>query len=65
MQNHQRALGKARSQKRSRQRGAVMVEYAFLLTAVVVPAALALIWGGHLIYQQFLISRMSILAASP
>lgn len=54
-----------RAKLRSRRRGAVMVEYAFLLVAISTPTALALIAGGKVMYDQYKQSRTSILAATP
>jgi len=59
MQNHQRA------KRRSRMRGAVMVEYAFLLTFVVVPGALGIMIAGAKLRQQYVDTRTQVLAPTP
>lgn len=46
-------------------RGAVMVEYAFLLAFVVVPGATALLTGGRAQYQRYLEMRSQLLSPFP
>ena len=53
----------ARSRRRTR--GAVQVEYAFLLLFVMVPSAACLLAGGRLMYQTYLTTRTALLSASP
>jgi hypothetical protein len=50
---------------RRHRRGAVQVEYAFLLVFVMVPAAGVLLAGGRQMYQMYLDSRSAILNSSP
>jgi Flp pilus assembly pilin Flp len=45
--------------------GAVMVEYAFLLTFVVVPGATALLIGGRAQYLKYLEIRSELLSPFP
>lgn len=45
--------------------GAVMVEYAFLLTFVVVPAATALLTGGRAQYLKYMEIRSELLSPFP
>lgn len=52
--------------KRSRRtRGAVQVEYAFLLVFVMVPAAGVLLVGGRQMYQAYLAERAALLSSMP
>jgi hypothetical protein len=53
----------ARSRRRTR--GAVQVEYAFLLLFVMVPTAATLLAGGRIMYQWYLDTRTSILNSNP
>lgn len=46
-------------------RGAVMVEYAFLLAFVVVPASAALLKGGQDQYKWYLERRSAMLSPFP
>jgi len=55
---------KANAQRR-RLRGAVQVEYAFLLVFVMVPAAGILLAGGRQMYQDYLHARQALLNPSP
>ena len=48
-----------------RRRGAVQVEYAFLLLFVMVPSATVLLAGGRVMYQYYLTTRGNILNPSP
>ena len=58
-----RAMKDARSRRRTR--GAVQVEYAFLLLFVMVPSAAVLLVGGRIMYQTYLSARSSLLSSSP
>ena len=53
----------ARSRRRTR--GAVQVEYAFLLLFVMVPSAAVLLVGGRMMYQTYLDTRTSLLSSMP
>lgn len=53
-----------RSRARSR-RGAVMVEYAFLLLWVMVPTAAVLLAGGRVMYDYYKTTRTAILDSNP
>ncbi len=53
------------TKRRRRTRGAVQVEYAFLLMFVMVPAAGVLLAGGRLMYQNYLSQRAAILSSMP
>jgi Flp pilus assembly pilin Flp len=55
------ALAKARS----RNRGAVMVEYAFLLAFVAMPGGVAILVGGSKLHQSYVDTRAEILAPAP
>jgi len=59
--------GRVMKEPKSRRstRGAVQVEYAFLLLFVMVPAAAVLLVGGRLMYQTYLDTRSSILSSMP
>jgi Flp pilus assembly pilin Flp len=50
---------------RSRPRGAVMVEYAFLLVAVGIPTVAGLTAGGSTMYKGYIGARNSILSPMP
>jgi hypothetical protein len=50
---------------RSKRRGAVMVEYAFLLALVVVPGAAGLMAGGKLLHDEYVLTRTAVLAPVP
>ena len=50
---------------RRNRRGAVMVEYAFLLTFVAVPVAAALLQGGKIQYNQYVKIRSEMLSPFP
>jgi Flp pilus assembly pilin Flp len=50
---------------RARHRGAVLVEYAFLLVAVGVPTLAGLMYGGGLMYQSYTSARESMLSPFP
>jgi hypothetical protein len=51
--------------KRSRRRGAVMVEYAFLLVAVAIPTMAGLVIGGTKLLASYQTGRNHILRAVP
>jgi len=51
--------------RRRRTRGAVQVEYAFLLVFVMVPAAGVLLVGGRAMYQNYLYEKAQILSSQP
>jgi hypothetical protein len=51
--------------KRRRTRGAVQVEYAFLLLFVMVPTAAVLLAGGRIMYNTYNTARSAILSSSP
>ena len=53
------------TESRRRTRGAVQVEYAFLLLFVMVPTAATLLIGGRIMYQTYLDTRSSILSSMP
>ncbi len=53
-----------RSRARSK-RGAVMVEYAFLLLWVMVPTAAVLLAGGRVMYDYYKTTRTAILDSNP
>jgi Flp pilus assembly pilin Flp len=55
----------AGAKRRSRKRGAVMVEYAFLLVAVVVPSAIGMLSAGVKLQAQYIHTRAAILAPTP
>jgi hypothetical protein len=48
-----------------RRRGAVQVEYAFLLLFVMVPTAAVLLAGGRIMYTYYVNTRAAILNPSP
>lgn len=50
---------------RSRARGAVLVEYAFLLTAVAIPAMMGLAAGGVAMLKDYKAAREQILRPFP
>lgn len=50
---------------RRKTRGAVMVEYAFLLTFIVVPAAAVLLAGGKLRFEKYQANRSVMLSPFP
>jgi len=52
-------------ERRRRTRGAVQVEYAFLLMFVMVPTAGVLLAGGRLMYKNYLSERSAILSSMP
>jgi len=53
------------TESRRRTRGAVQVEYAFLLLFVMVPTAATLLIGGRIMYQTYLTTRTAVLNSSP
>ncbi len=50
---------------RRAKRGAVMVEYAFLLLWVMVPTSAALIAGGKVMYDFYKTTRAALLNSNP
>jgi hypothetical protein len=58
-----RVMKDAKSRRRSR--GAVQVEYAFLLLFVMVPTAPILLAGGRVMYKWYTATRSSILSSTP
>jgi Flp pilus assembly pilin Flp len=56
---------KDKALRRRRRRGAVQVEYAFLLVFVMCPTAFALLAGGRQMYGMYKTSRAAILNSSP
>jgi hypothetical protein len=52
------------SLKRSKTRGAVMVEYAFLLLAIGLPTAAGMVAGGKSMFSQYKTGRNQILRSS-
>ena len=50
---------------RRRRRGAVMVEYAFLLVAVGVPAMVGLAAGGRAMFKSYQTARNAMLSPFP
>jgi Flp pilus assembly pilin Flp len=53
------------SKRARRKRGAVQVEYAFLLVFVMVPVAGVLLAGGRQMYTYYLTTRSALLNSSP
>jgi hypothetical protein len=53
------------SRRSTRSRGAVMVEYAFLLVAVGVPAVAGLTAGGKTMYEGYKTGRNSMISPFP
>lgn len=53
------------AKRRSRNRGAVMVEYAFLLAFVAMPGAVAIIYAGLNLHQSYIDTRAEVLAPAP
>jgi len=54
-----------RRSTRARRRGAVLVEYAFLLVAVGVPTMAGLLYGGVQMYKNYLVARDAMLSPFP
>jgi Flp pilus assembly pilin Flp len=50
---------------RRRRRGAVMVEYAFLLVAVGIPTVAGLTAGGKTMYDNYKVARNAMLSPFP
>jgi len=48
-----------------RRRGAVQVEYAFLLVFVMVPVSVVLLAGGRVMYSTYISTRSALLNSSP
>ncbi len=62
IRHHSRFLG---SQRPSKSRGAVMVEYAFLLVAFVIPVMAGLVVGGKQMLRGYQSTRDHILNPFP
>lgn len=60
-----RTVMKDAGKRPRRTRGAVQVEYAFLLLFVMVPAAAVLLGGGRIMYQTYTTTRAALLSSSP
>lgn len=54
-----------RLSRRSIARGAVMVEYAFLLVAVGIPTSAGLVAGGKYLYDGYISGRDAMLSPLP
>lgn len=52
-------------QRRARARGAVMVEYAFLLVAVGIPSVVGLLAGGAAMYKEYQSDKAQLLRPLP
>jgi hypothetical protein len=59
------ATSMSRSRRRARRRGAVLVEYALLLTFFAVPTIAGLTYGGLLMLQNYRASRNEVLRPFP
>jgi len=53
------------AKSKRRRRGAVQVEYAFLLLFVMVPTAPILLAGGRIMYKWYTATRSAILSSTP
>lgn len=53
------------SRNRVRARGAVLVEYAFLLTAVAIPVMIGISAGGMQMLSQYRMARTSLMSPIP
>ncbi len=51
--------------RRGRRRGAVLVEYAFLLTAVAIPAMMGIVAGGVAMMKDYQEARTQLLRPFP
>jgi Flp pilus assembly pilin Flp len=51
--------------RKRRSRGAVVVEYAFLLAAVAIPATAGMVLGGKAMFENYKEGRNAILQATP
>jgi len=58
-------LPRALRSGRARTRGVVMVEYAFLLVAVGIPAISGLTAGGRTMYQSYKVGRDAMISPFP
>lgn len=54
-----------RRYNRARSRGAVLVEYALLLTAFFIPAAMGIVAGGASMLREYKSARETLLKANP
>jgi Flp pilus assembly pilin Flp len=59
------AVQRIRSRNRFRHRGAVLVEYAFLLTAVAIPVMIGISAGGMSMLKQYRSARTTLMAPIP
>ena len=50
---------------RTRPRGAVLVEYAFLLVAFAIPATAGILAGGVMLYQDYVRAKAQLLQPLP
>ena len=57
--------GRALAKRRTRSRGAVMVEYAFLLAFVAMPGGVAILYSGAKLHQSYIDTRAEVLAPTP
>ena len=55
----------SRRSKRARQRGAVLVEYALLLTAFAIPAMMGIVAGGVAMMRDYQDARAQLLKPFP
>lgn len=53
------------SNRRRRSRGAVLVEYAFLLTAFAIPTMMGIVLGGIRMFEEYQTVRKEILKPLP
>lgn len=51
--------------RRARQRGAVLVEYALLLTAFAIPASMGIVAGGVAMFKDYQAARTQLLLPFP
>ena len=58
-------LAGSKARRRARRRGAVLVEYALLLTFLAVPTIAGLTYGGVLMLQNYRASRNEMLRPFP
>jgi hypothetical protein len=54
-----------KKRRRARSRGAVLVEYAFLLTAVAIPAMMGIVAGGNAMLKDYQEARAHLLRPFP
>lgn len=58
-------MNRRRRRTRARSRGAVLVEYAFLLTAVAIPAMMGIALGGSAMLKDYQEARAHLLRPFP